>query len=51
MSLYSEGVTQYSPGLPRLAATLGHSQNVMSTLKGLRHHERRYDVTPLGEWH
>jgi hypothetical protein len=26
----------------------GRSQNTMSTLKGLRHHERYDDVTPLG---
>ena len=45
---YSGGVTPYSPGLPRFAATLGNSRNRATTLKELRHHEQRYGVTPLG---
>lgn len=51
MQCYSEGVTSHSPGLTRIAATLGKRRNRNSTLKGLRQPPRRDDETPSGYKH
>ena len=45
---YSEGVASHSPGLPRLAATLGERSQLDLYPEGVAPFDNEDDATPLG---
>lgn len=45
---YSEGVASHSPGLPRIAATLGERSQLDLYPEGVAAFDNEEDATPLG---